>query len=481
MNESKVLNGEKEVVVSDVVNNSSVDAAKAEVNETSKEIKLVPKVITPEDKKDKVEALTHLDEKFVYELMAIPTLSRHEYRLVTFIMLWAKRNNVEYDYDDYGNIYLTKGELAEGEFYPCMTAHLDSVQDKHKAYIQAGAELDVLTRVINGKREIYIDGMGIGGDDKAGVLIALSMFKHVDKLKAAFFLEEEIGCCGSKKLDKEWFDNVGYVLGYDSPELNRAAWSCSGTKLFSADFFKTYMQDVCKEHGLTKFFSEPFTDVKQIREATNIICMNFGSGYYNGHAANEYCVIEDMDIACRMGHALIEKIGNTRHELPHYEKSYVWTKKADGTYEKPEDKNGDDEAFLKTLGDGTRFSGTYGGTGTGAAYAGTTYRGGTAYAGARGGAYQGNGYDDDDDFYNDRWNGYGTANPNKVATIANGGYQSKVDKKEGDVSIETVRYISEKYDNHIDRIEESIKNKCTELGIDFNTVFSQVFEHTIKF
>ncbi len=34
--------------------------------------------------------------------------------------------------DDYGNIYFTKGKPKDYEFYPCVTAHIDTVQDKAK-------------------------------------------------------------------------------------------------------------------------------------------------------------------------------------------------------------------------------------------------------------------------------------------------------------------------------------------------------------
>ncbi len=495
MNDSKILNQEsnanvnetlenKEVVTVNEQNNEQNSSPTEEVNTAMNGLSIVPK---EEDKKEKVEGttenkgeasttvadttkkekddstikgLTHLEEKFVYELMSVPTLSKFEYRLVTFIMLWAKRNHVDYEFDTYGNIYLTKGKVKEGEYYPCMTAHLDTVQQKQKAYVQAGAELEVKTRVINGKHEIYVDGMGIGGDDKAGVLIALSMFKHVDVLKAAFFLEEEIGCCGSKALNTEWFKDVGYVLGYDSPDLNRAAWACSGTKLFSAKFFKEHMQEICKKHGLTKFFSEPFTDVKQIREKTNIICMNFGSGYYNGHMTNEYCVIEEMDIACRMGHDLIKHLGKQRYELEHKEKSYGgWVQNGSSrTWKRSEED--EDEKFLRTLGETSRYS-TYG---SGSQYSGYS-RDWDAY---------------DDDFYG----GYGAAGNSRqthVSDIANGNYKSEAKKKDEEVNIETVRYIVEKYDNHIDRIKESVEKRCKELGIDFSAEFSKVFEESIRF
>lgn len=400
-------------------------------------------------KKDGVEnkdelKLTHLNKEFIYDLLSTPSVSRFEYRMVTYIMLWAKKNNVKYEFDDYGNIYLTKGEVAEGEFYPCMTAHLDTVQDKQKAYVLGGVKLPLKTRVVKDKHEIYIDGMGVGGDDKAGLLIGLTMFSHVDKLKACFFLEEEIGCVGSKHLNKEWFKDVGYVLGYDSPDLNRAAWSCSGVKLFDSKFFKEHMQDICKEHGLEKFYSEPITDVMNIRSETNIICMNFGSGYYNGHMPNEYCVIEDMDNACRMGHALIKHLGNKQYLLEHKTRSYgsyvngVWTKSADT----------EDDDFLKTLGDSSKYS--YGG-----------------YS-----RYWDN-YDDDDNYYYNRSKTTYNSNTYTAKTTA--------EKKGDEVPLETVKYISESYDAYIETLKKSIKDKCEALNIDFDREFKECFSKTIQF
>jgi hypothetical protein len=267
--------------------------------------------------------LISLDSDTLFECMSIPTNSSNEYRMVTYIMLWARRNGIDYEFDEYGNIYLTKGKLDEGEYYPCVTSHMDTVHDSHGPYIKAGVPLELVVEY-DEKSENHIlkvneKGIGIGADDKGGICICLSMFKYHDKLKACFFLEEEVGCVGSKKLWKEWFNDVGYVIGYDSPELHRAAWSCSGTKLFSFEFYQKYMKEVCDRWGLVEgcFFSEPYTDVKQIREQTEVMCMNFGNGGYNPHSTTEYCVIEDMDKALGMGIELIRYIGNTRHTLKH--------------------------------------------------------------------------------------------------------------------------------------------------------------------
>jgi putative aminopeptidase FrvX len=425
---------------SDVQNTESTEKVSTDVKKDVKETTTVTTTNEVEKKDENALSLTHLDEKFVYELMSVPTSSSNEYRLVTFIILWARRNNIHYEFDDYGNVYLTKGEIKEGEYYPCVTAHLDSVQSKQKTYAQAGQPLQVKTRIstINKKHEIYVDGMGIGGDDKAGVLIGLSMFSHLDTLKACFFLEEEIGCKGSAKLNKEWFKDVGYVMGFDSPDLNRAAYACSGVKLFSANFFKTYMQDICKKHGLTKFQSEPFTDVKEIREQTGIMCMNFGSGYYNAHSEREYCVIEDMDTACRMGVELIEFIGLTRHELQH---SSGWIKGQDGVYRKVATDDEDDK-FFRTL-SGVQY-GYYGYGNQGSYNYGTTTK----------------------------TSGTSTTTTTKTTETA------KDDKNK--VNIETLKYVTERYEEHIEDVKARIQKVCEANNIDF-ALFENEFVTTIKF
>lgn len=376
------------------------------------------------EKSENKFALTHVDKDFAYDLFSVPSCSGYEYRMVTFIMIWAKRHGIKYEFDTYGNLYLTKGEVKEGEYYPCVTAHLDTVQTKQKPYVLSGIRLDIETRVVKDKHELYCKGFGLGGDDKCGLLIGLSMFNHVDVLKAAFFLEEETGCKGSSNMNVEWFNNVGYVMGFDSPDLNRAAWSCSGTKLFSADFYKNHMQEICTKHGLTKFYSEPFTDVKQIREKTDITCMNFGSGYYNAHCDTEYVVLEEIDTACRMGHDLIKHLGLKKYPLA---KDSVKTY-SQGWYGSANDE---DSKFLATLGDNSR-------------YTRSTYS-------------------------------------NGVSSVSNGTYKSQAAKKSNDVSFETLKYIINRYEEYNEMIKKEVEEKCKEQGIDFESVFGQIFDKEIKF
>ena len=387
--------------------------------------------------------LAYVDKDFVINTMSVPTDSHNEFRMVVYIIQFARRNGIQYDFDDYGNVYLTKGKLDEGEFYPCVTSHLDTVQHRQEPYIRAGVSLDLkceLTKDNEHKLSVDTKGqssIGIGADDKGGVTICLSMFKHFEKLKACFFLCEEIGCCGSKELEKEWFEDVGYCIGYDSPDLFRAAWSCSGVKLFSYEFYEKWMKPVCDEWGLKDcFYSEPITDVMEIRKQTGVMCMNFGNGGYNAHSDNEYCIIEHMDHACGMGVALIDHIGNTRHVLKHT--STTWSaskgtyKIKDGFYIRT-DK--DDTKQLESLGDNKRYSRSY------------------------------------------NTNSYSSSSSSKP-------YVSKEDQ----LSFEMVKYITNRYDGHILELKkevlDTIKDICEKSNIDFKQFEEAVsgrFDYKVKF
>jgi len=343
----------------------------SEVN-TEKNASLVPVAKPAEKPKEVTESearvivsklpLKNLDVKMLYEVMQIPSCSRNEFRMATFIMLWARKHGIKHVMDKKGNVYLTKGELSDGEYYPCVTSHMDTVQDKAKVYALAGAELPLKTRKTmktstnEVRHEVFIDGQGIGADDKLGVLISLQLMLKTEKIKAAFFVEEEIGMLGSAQLDVDFFNDVAYVIGWDSPDILRAAWKCSGTKLFTYDFYTQKLKPIVEKWDFTDkcFKSEPYTDVVNIRSKTGVMCMNFGNGGYNAHANNEYLVLEDVDHAIGMGEDIIKGLGNKERFVTEKEKS---THAYQYQYSNSNDA---DEVKLGKLFGTTYYSSTYG-------------------------------------------------------------------------------------------------------------------------
>ena len=443
--ETKEVNNSSETNLQE--ENKDVKNAEAESSHDEQEANVSnDEVATKEEevKKDVDDMdLTFINRDFVLDTMSVPTDSHNEFRMVVYIIQFARRNGIEYEFDDYGNIYLTKGKLEDGEYYPCVTSHLDTVQHKQEPYIRAGVGLDLkIEKTKDGEHKLSVDtkgqsSIGIGADDKGGVCICLSMFEHMEKLKACFFLCEEVGCLGSKELDKDWFKDVGYCIGYDSPDLFRAAWSCSGVKLFSYEFYEKWMKPVCDEWGLKNcFYSEPITDVMEIRKQVGIMCMNFGNGGYNAHQETEYCIIEHMDHALGMGIALIDHIGCTRHELKYSPTNWANSK---GTYKM---KDGyyirtdvDDTKQLESLGDNKRWN--------------------SAYA------------------------------PHSTSTQTT--TKTSVTKDE-QLNFDIVKYIVNRYDGHItslkDEILEAVKGVCEKSNVDFKefeSVIAEKFNNEIKF
>lgn len=385
--------------------------------------------------------LKFLKEKFAYDVMSVPTYSGREEMIIEFIQNWANLNNIKCILDDSKNVYLTKGELNDGEYYPCVTSHMDSVQTNHVEYINRHEMLPIKSRLsYSQKTELYVDGMGIGGDDKCGILVSLSLFEYFDKLKAVFFVSEETGCIGSKAMNKSFFDNVGYVIGWDSPDVNRNAWSCSGQKLFSYDFYEKYMKDVCDTNGRTKFYSEPFTDVVEIRENIDIICMNFGSGGYNAHSLTEYAVLEDMDVSIKFGKELIESLGNNKYYFMRNQSSYSYKRlkkdengkyiineNGEYVYDESDAEALEDNKALAKLGDTSKYS---------------NYP-----------IYNWNGDDDDDDDVYDYYHNQ---------------HQNYSDEKE------RVLEIIEEYENYIQNLKDNLELCLTDIDERLNSKFQEL-------
>jgi len=449
-----------------IVNGDTVDTSTGEVlkkstenNEEKKETE--KRVMTESEAREYISNLgfKHIDIKELYETMQVPSCSRYEFRMAAYIIMWARKNGIDYDFDKKGNVYLTKGKLSEGEFYPCVTAHMDTVQDKAKPYALAGAELPLRTRRVKSttsdevRHEIFIDGQGIGADDKLGVYISLQLMKKFDKIKAVFFVEEEIGMCGSKELVKDWFNDVAYVIGWDSPDIIRGAWNCSGTQLFSKEFYENHLRDIIKDWGFSNsdLHREPFTDVIQIREKTGITCMNFGNGGYQAHSSTEYLVIEHVDHAVGMGEDIIKRIGNKEQfkDTKQYTKSTLGVTRTYGSEE--------DDGLGRIL-NPTQTTTHYPSTRTG----------GTSTNGA---------------------GTVGNRSDGKVNETTNA---NAIDE-------EAIKYISDTYDEYINMLKDGVDKKCGELedilkdkfretGVDFNTIgvdiknmFSEVFSKEINF
>ena len=253
---------------------------------------------------------------FLKEVLSLPSISGDESMVRDYIIQFANDNGIDSYTDKKGNVYLTKGILEnDTENYPCVVSHMDTVHRSHRNLIESKSKLIIKEDnlgVLTAHHPETDKQTGIGGDDKCGVYVCLEMFNKFDKLKGAFFVEEEIGMLGSRESDDSFFTNVGYAIQFDAPSSNWITEVCSGVKLFDEDF-KLEIKEVLNESGYTKFSIDPFTDVNQLAKKYDFNCLNLGCGYYRQHSDSEYVVISEVNDSVMAGIKLITKLGNKKY------------------------------------------------------------------------------------------------------------------------------------------------------------------------
>ena len=240
------------------------------------------------------------------QLLAIQTHYGEESAVVEFLLEYAKQHGIRAWHDTSGNVYFVKGTLRECEVYPCVCAHTDSVHRLLPSPITI-KDQDGLLYALDSRG----NPTGCGGDDKAGVFICLELFERCDILKGAFFVSEEIGCVGSRRSDLSFFQDVGYVLEFDSPCEDIMTYTCDGTQLFEDNgLFIRLAQPVLETHGVTDWQHHPYTDVSILKRRHPFSCMNLPAGYFRMHTAYEYVSVEAVHNSINLGDALLRVLGN---------------------------------------------------------------------------------------------------------------------------------------------------------------------------
>lgn len=178
--------------------------------------------------------------------------------------------------DEFGNKYVKIGEST------CMfTSHLDTATS-------ANTEVN---HVIEGDI-IKTDGTSIlGADDKAGVTILLNMIENKIPGLYYFFLGEEVGCIGSKKVasvcEKEK-GTINKVISFDRRGTTSVITYQASSRCCSDKFGEALAKELNKTEGFN-YSTDPtgiYTDSAQF---TSIYpeCTNISVGYRSEHTFSE--------------------------------------------------------------------------------------------------------------------------------------------------------------------------------------------------
>lgn len=255
------------------------------------------------------------------DVLKIPTYTGCEDLMIEFIRGFCLENNLEHYLDSKNNIYVTKGELCQDSFYPCVVAHTDTVHRDQEELILSGNDIKIKnlltsegkTKLI-GWNPISDVPTGIGGDDKCGIYICLKLLLELDTIKAVFFVEEETGMHGSKIADKNFFKDVGYAIQFDAPTNNWFSRTLLNLPLWNEGFLLE-LQPILESNKVDNISTDPFTDVYQLRKKFDFCCAVFPTGYYNQHTRSEYVIPEETEQCYLMGLESIKKLGLVKYKF----------------------------------------------------------------------------------------------------------------------------------------------------------------------
>ncbi len=176
-----------------------------------------------------------LDPKIVwnnfYGLTQIPRPSKHEEKVIDYLLKWGKDHGIETEKDETGNIIMRKGATPgyENRRGVILQGHVDMVPQK-----TADTVHDFLKDPI--QTEIYGEWVGakgttLGADDGMGVALALSILED-DSLRhgpveALFTYDEETGMTGAEKLRPGLFHG-DIFLNLDSESEGELCIGCAG-------------------------------------------------------------------------------------------------------------------------------------------------------------------------------------------------------------------------------------------------------------
>lgn len=178
-------------------------------------------------------------------------------------------------------------------------------------------------------------GRVLGGDDKCGIFIALTVLEQLRDMpaKVLFTVEEEIGCVGIDQFVKtnvDFFDNVGYNLTIDRRGGTDLLHKQCGKRSCSWEFAgKLAYHGVVAGVPVT-LDNGSIADVITIRDyVPNSV--NMSAGYYDAHSDGEYVIWgEVLDIITWVRNILSDKSLLTLKPFREFSKEIIIPKKRKG-------------------------------------------------------------------------------------------------------------------------------------------------------
>ena len=187
----------------------------------------------------------------------------------------ALKKKIKKELSEMGYPYISdKGFVyAEGMVPVLLVAHLDTV---HKNAVKTICKSD--------DDNVWMSPEGIGGDDRCGVYMALTIARDL-KCHLLFCEDEEIGGVGAKEFVNSGINaDVNYIIEFDRRGANDAVfYDCDN------DEFTSFVE----RFGFKESWGS-FSDISILAPHLGVAAVNLSSGYHNAHQTHEYVVWSEV-------------------------------------------------------------------------------------------------------------------------------------------------------------------------------------------
>ena len=188
--------------------------------------------------------------------------------------------------DEFGNLFIKIGDSDV-----MFTSHLDT----------ATSTLSPITHIFD-EDIIKTDGKSIlGADDKAGVTIMLYMIKNNIPGLYYFFLGEEVGCIGSKKVaevqKKEKIEGINKVISFDRRGTSSIITYQTSRRCCSEEFGEALSKELNVAESTFDYKND---DTGVLTDSVQFVsiypeCTNISVGYYSEHTFSERQDIKHLE------------------------------------------------------------------------------------------------------------------------------------------------------------------------------------------
>ncbi len=161
----------------------------------------------------------------------IPRPSKHEEKMIEFLVEFGKNHNLDTKVDKTGNVLITKPATKGMENVPTiiLQSHIDMVCDK-LVDLDFDFHKDAIQTYIDGEW-LKAKGTTLGADDGIGVAYELAILDSDDiehgKIECLFTVDEETGLTGAFGLEPNWLTG-DYLINLDSEDEGQIFVSCAG-------------------------------------------------------------------------------------------------------------------------------------------------------------------------------------------------------------------------------------------------------------